>query len=325
MLADGGSPSCSPSDPRCSCSGRCHHTQARSGSAGTRRPTSSAPCSSPRLRSSPTGKPSTPRPSADNPSRRRVLVFQPRRIDWWASAVQLVGTLYFNVSTGAAMHRRLGGAGRRPIRVATRRRRFPLLPRGQCTGLVRGLPSVDRLAPAVMVLVDHLAQPARLDCLRRLGRRQLRHPGDRRAAGCRAGEPGHARRRGVLSHRRAIATTGTDRGNRPRRRTRRRTPRETMTESRERVCPLPRAMSGCGRRHHHHRHADGGHAVHAGDGHADDHRREDRVDDRPPQGVRDRMRDLRPRIADHRPGPTTVGRTRTPDKDERPAQRPGRS
>jgi hypothetical protein len=42
-------------------------------------------------------------PAAQNPSRRRVFVFQPRRIDWWASAVQLVGTLYFNVSTGAAM------------------------------------------------------------------------------------------------------------------------------------------------------------------------------------------------------------------------------
>jgi hypothetical protein len=42
-------------------------------------------------------------PVGENPSRRRVFVFQPRRIDWWASAVQLAGTLYFNVSTGAAM------------------------------------------------------------------------------------------------------------------------------------------------------------------------------------------------------------------------------
>jgi hypothetical protein len=42
-------------------------------------------------------------PEAENPSRRRVFVFQPRRIDWWASAVQLAGTLYFNVSTGMAM------------------------------------------------------------------------------------------------------------------------------------------------------------------------------------------------------------------------------
>ena len=41
-------------------------------------------------------------PEAENPSRRRVFVFQPRRIDWWASAVQLAGTLYFNVSTGMA-------------------------------------------------------------------------------------------------------------------------------------------------------------------------------------------------------------------------------
>ena len=36
-------------------------------------------------------------------SRRRFFVFQPRRIDWWATAVQLVGTLYFNVSTGNAV------------------------------------------------------------------------------------------------------------------------------------------------------------------------------------------------------------------------------
>jgi hypothetical protein len=38
-----------------------------------------------------------------NPSRRRFFVFQPRRIDWWATAVQLAGTVYFNVSTANAM------------------------------------------------------------------------------------------------------------------------------------------------------------------------------------------------------------------------------
>jgi hypothetical protein len=37
------------------------------------------------------------------PPGRRFFVFQPGRIDWWASAVQLLGTLYFNVSTAAAM------------------------------------------------------------------------------------------------------------------------------------------------------------------------------------------------------------------------------
>jgi hypothetical protein len=42
-------------------------------------------------------------PTAMNPSRRRFFVYQPGRIDWWATAVQFVGTLYFNVSTGAAV------------------------------------------------------------------------------------------------------------------------------------------------------------------------------------------------------------------------------
>jgi hypothetical protein len=41
-------------------------------------------------------------PPAQNPSGRRFFVYQPRRIDWWATAVQLAGTLYFNVSTGVA-------------------------------------------------------------------------------------------------------------------------------------------------------------------------------------------------------------------------------
>lgn len=40
---------------------------------------------------------------AGTAARRRVLTFQPGRIDWWATAIQLVGTVYFNVSTGVAM------------------------------------------------------------------------------------------------------------------------------------------------------------------------------------------------------------------------------
>ncbi|HEY5358535.1 MAG TPA: hypothetical protein VIJ82_12825 [Streptosporangiaceae bacterium] len=42
-------------------------------------------------------------PQAPGGARRRFFVFQPRRIDWWATAVQLAGTLYFNVSTGNAL------------------------------------------------------------------------------------------------------------------------------------------------------------------------------------------------------------------------------
>jgi hypothetical protein len=42
-------------------------------------------------------------PQALNSAHRRFFVYQPGRIDWWATAVQLVGTVYFNISTGLAM------------------------------------------------------------------------------------------------------------------------------------------------------------------------------------------------------------------------------
>ncbi len=48
-----------------------------------------------------------------------------------------------------------------------------------------------------------------------------------------------------------------------------------------------------GRRHRRDRHPDGDHAVHAGDGGADDHRRQGRRPDRTQARVRDRLRDLR--------------------------------
>lgn len=41
-------------------------------------------------------------PAAQNPARRRFFVYQPGRIDWWATGVQFIGTLFFNVSTAVA-------------------------------------------------------------------------------------------------------------------------------------------------------------------------------------------------------------------------------
>ncbi len=41
-------------------------------------------------------------PPAHNPGHRRFFVYQPGRIDWWATGVQFIGTLFFNVSTGTA-------------------------------------------------------------------------------------------------------------------------------------------------------------------------------------------------------------------------------
>ena len=42
-------------------------------------------------------------PHGLNPAHRRFFIYQPGRIDWWATAVQFVGTLYFSVSCGVAM------------------------------------------------------------------------------------------------------------------------------------------------------------------------------------------------------------------------------
>ncbi|MBZ2198924.1 hypothetical protein [Occultella gossypii] len=46
--------------------------------------------------------------TGSRPPRRRPLRGAPGRIDWWATAVQLVGTVLFNVSTFAATQDDLG-------------------------------------------------------------------------------------------------------------------------------------------------------------------------------------------------------------------------
>lgn len=45
--------------------------------------------------------------SGDTGADRRWLIWEPRRIDWWATLVQLAGTLFFNRSTLAAMSHQL--------------------------------------------------------------------------------------------------------------------------------------------------------------------------------------------------------------------------
>jgi YrhK-like protein len=44
------------------------------------------------------------------PERRRLLTWEPHRIDWWAALVQLVGTVLFNVSTFDAMQEHLSAS-----------------------------------------------------------------------------------------------------------------------------------------------------------------------------------------------------------------------
>lgn len=44
---------------------------------------------------------------------QRILALAPHRIDWWASTIQLVGTIFFNISTFAATRTTLGIARER--------------------------------------------------------------------------------------------------------------------------------------------------------------------------------------------------------------------
>jgi hypothetical protein len=41
---------------------------------------------------------------------KRIFTYRPDRIDWWACAVQLMGTVFFNVSTGTAVSTNLSPA-----------------------------------------------------------------------------------------------------------------------------------------------------------------------------------------------------------------------
>ncbi len=79
------------------------------------------------------------------PRGRRVFVFRPRRIDWLATAIQLLGTLWFNVSTGAAVQTDLTATALRQHVWRPDAARLDLLPRREWPRLVRGLPRVGGL------------------------------------------------------------------------------------------------------------------------------------------------------------------------------------
>ena len=151
-------------------------------------------------------------PQPPGAARRRFFVFQPRRIDWQATAVQLAGTLFFNISTGNAVREDLTAQAAhqhvwRPDAFGS-----VCLPGRQRAGLVRGLPRLDCLAPQVLVLVDHPAQPDRVRRLRRVRCGRLHQPVHRPAAQRRAIQPRHLHRRAVLPRGRAAAPPRTHRG-----------------------------------------------------------------------------------------------------------------
>jgi len=149
-----------------------------------------------------------------HPARWRPASWEPKRIDWLATVVQLIGTLLFNISTFAALNTNLTtralGAGR--IRLD----RVPGRERARVRG---GLPSLDQLPESHAVLEDRRAQPARLDRVRRVrgcfaDRALIRRGGERTDR-----ERRHLVRRPLLPDRSAAADArGRRRGARGRRR-----------------------------------------------------------------------------------------------------------
>ena len=124
------------------------------------------------------------------------------RIDRWASAIQFVGTLFFNLSTGRALHASIDLAQEDTPDLAARRVRVDLLPRRQRARVVRS----PRRARSR--LVDRGDQPGRLDRLRRLGGGRLHRARDGRLPGPGRGERQHGRGRAVLPGRRPAAAGG---------------------------------------------------------------------------------------------------------------------
>src|SRR3954469_22398742 len=121
---------------------------------------------------------------------------EPRRIDWWSCSVQVVGTLFFNVSTFRALQ--AGHARVQPARLAGGRARLDLLPRLRLPRLCRGLRVATSPAPQVARVVDRGREPGRLRLLRYLGDRGPHRPGDRQRPRSRGGELHHGPRCALL-------------------------------------------------------------------------------------------------------------------------------
>jgi hypothetical protein len=110
----------------------------------------------------------------DRPRRWRPASWEPRRIDWLAALIQLAGTVFFNISTFAALKQGLD-ARQTNLRVWT-----PDAAGSVCFLVASALAYADVLralgvlARALAALIDHRDQPPRLHLLR---------PGGHRGAG----------------------------------------------------------------------------------------------------------------------------------------------
>ena len=135
------------------------------------------------------------------PGRIRFLLWQPLRIDWWASSVQLVGTLFFNLSTAHALLSNLDA--RQVDQLVWRPDAFGSV----CFLVASGFAWAEAghrwfsWRPSEPLVVDRGPEPRRFRRVRRVGDRGLRHRRQRDARQRRARERGHVRRRRLLPRR----------------------------------------------------------------------------------------------------------------------------
>ena len=124
-------------------------------------------------RTSSTSSASAPRPIGRRASRERASRrSEPRRIDWWATSIQLVGTVFFNVTTFAALDAAL--TPQRADLVVWRRThsaRSASSSRASSPSPRRGTRWLS-WRPDDHGLADRRPEPARLDLLRHLGDRR---------------------------------------------------------------------------------------------------------------------------------------------------------
>ncbi len=114
-------------------------------------------------------------PESGRTERWRLFTWEPRRIDWIASVVQLAGTFFFNASTFHAMSENLSASQANRLVWAPGRARLDRVPRRQRPRVGRGEPRLVVLAPPQHLLVDHRPQPRRLDRVRRVSSRIQGH------------------------------------------------------------------------------------------------------------------------------------------------------
>ena len=118
----------------------------------------------------------------DAPRKTRFVAIEGRRIDWWATTIQLAGTIAFNVTTFAALDTHLLPKGEDLVVWTPDAVGVDLLPRRERAGVRRGRACLVLLALEVDGVEDRRDQPARIDLLRHLGDRRLGAARDGRRA-----------------------------------------------------------------------------------------------------------------------------------------------